>query len=152
MHLILFSCENHKYALPLERILRILHALEITPIPEAPQLLLGVFDLHGQTIPVLSLRELFSLVKKDIELDDTLIVIQIHTYLIALLCDHVIGVYELEPEKSSEALELFPGLVMSHLVRWEGSLIPLLDIETLIDHELVRVLNKKGEEHYHEPI
>lgn len=137
MDMLIFSMDDHYYALPLARVMRVIRALEITPVPESPPVLVGVFDLHGKTIPVISLRHLLSLPEKNMELEDALIVLTVHTHQAALLSDHVIGVFEGEQEDSAEELELFGSLVMTHLIRWEERLIPLLDIDTLIDKEIL---------------
>lgn len=135
--MLIFSTDDHYYALPLARVIRVIRALEITLVPESSPVLVGVFDLHGKTIPVISLRHLLSLPEKNMELEDTLIVLTVHTHQAALLSDHVIGVFEGEQEASAEELELFGSLVMPHLIRWEERLIPLLDIDTLIDQEIL---------------
>ncbi|MCK9373548.1 MAG: chemotaxis protein CheW [Sulfuricurvum sp.] len=139
LHVLVFSCENNTYALPLESVERVLRALEITAIPESPPVLAGVFDLHGHTIPVISLRHLLSLPAKNMELEDALMIVNVHAHQTALLSDHVIGVFELEREKISETPELFDALVMTPLVRWEERLIPLLDIDRLIDQEILHL-------------
>lgn len=146
LHVLVFSCENNIYALPLASVERVLRALEITTVPESPPVLAGVFDLHGHTIPVISLRYLLSLPVKNMELEDALIIVNVHTHQTALLSDHVVGVFELEYEKPSEALELFDSLMTTRLVRWDERLIPLLDIGTLIDQEILHLhAQEKGE-------
>lgn len=139
LHVLMFSCEKNIYALPIVRVVHVIWALEITPLPESPPIVCGVFDLHGKTIPVISFRRLLSLPEKDLELEDTFIIVNIHGYQIALLSDHIIGVFELQVEDTTEAKELFSELVMTQVVKYEERLIPLLDIDSLIDHEIVHV-------------
>jgi chemotaxis signal transduction protein len=139
MDMLICSTDNHYYALPVTKVVRVMWALEMTSVPESPKIVCGVFDLHGKTISVISLRDLLSLPKKNMDIDDTLIIINVHGHQMALLCDHVIGVLELEAEDSTEAQELFPELAMAQVVKYEERLIPLLDIDTLLDHEIDRV-------------
>jgi len=136
---LLFSCDKNIYALPIAKVVHVIWALEITPIPEAPRIISGIFDLHGKTIPVISLRRLLSLPEKNVELEDTLIIVNVHEHQISLLSDHIIGVFELQVEDTTEAKELFPELVMTQIVKYEDRLIPLLDIDSLIDNEIVHV-------------
>lgn len=139
LYVLIFSCGENVYALPVAKVMHVIWALEITPLPESPPIVCGVFDLHGKTIPVISFRRLLSLPEKNVDLEDTLIIVNVHEHQIALLCDHIIGVFELQVEDTTEAKELFPKLVMTHVVKYEERLIPLLDIDGLIDHEIVHV-------------
>lgn len=143
LHLLIFSCDEHVYALHLSSVERVVQALEITPIPESSPVLFGVFDLHGRTIPVISFRHLLALPEKKMDLEDVFIIVNVHDHQIALLTDQIIGVSELEKEESAAAVELFPELAMTHVVKYEELLIPLLDIDALIDREILHILHKE---------
>ncbi|MFA6196036.1 MAG: chemotaxis protein CheW [Sulfurimonas sp.] len=136
--MLLFSVCDKYYAIPAAKIVRVLWALEITPVPKSSKILYGVFDLHGKMLPVISLRELLSLPKKEIALEDSLIILTVHLHQIALLVDHTVGVFKLDEEDSSEAEELFKEFSTTHIVKYEERLIPVLDIDALIDSELIR--------------
>lgn len=139
MDMLICSTDDHYYALPVVKVVRVIWALEMTSVPESPRMVCGVFDLHGKTIPVISLRHLLSLPEKNMDIEDILIIINVHGHQMALLGDHVIGVFELQAEDSTEAKELFPRLAMTQVVKYEERLIPLLDIDTLIEHEIDHV-------------
>ncbi len=53
---VVFSLGEERYALPIEAVERILNELPVTPMPRAPKIFLGVFDLRGVTIPTLDMR------------------------------------------------------------------------------------------------
>jgi purine-binding chemotaxis protein CheW len=143
VEILLFSTNDNYYALPVDKVIRALWALEITLVPKSPKILYGVFDLHGKMIPILSIRELLSMETKQMELDDALIILELHSHHVALLVDHIIGVHSLEEEDSSETTELFRELCTTHIVKYEDSLIPVLDIETLVDAELLSYISNK---------
>jgi len=144
LELLIFSVDDHYYAVPVVKVVHVIWALEITPMPQSPKIVCGVFDLHGKTIPVISFRTLFSLPEKILECDDALIIVELHGHQMALLCDHIIGVFTLKVEEAIEAQEMFPQLQMTHVVKYENRLIPLLDLETLIDHEMAMVNVTEG--------
>ena len=50
-----FTLEGQRYALPLESVHRALRAVEITPLPLAPDAVAGAIDVGGRTLPVFSL-------------------------------------------------------------------------------------------------
>lgn len=136
--ILIFSTNENFYALRVEKVVRVLWALEVTPVPKSPKILYGVFNLHGKTLPVISLRELLSLPQKELELEDSFIILTVHSHQIALLVDHTVGVFELNEEDSSEAEELFKELSTTHIVKYEERLTPVLDIDSLLDNELIQ--------------
>ncbi len=145
MDVIIFSTNQDYYTLPVSKIIRVLWAVEVTLIPKSPKVLYGVFDLHGKTIPVVSIRELLSLEPKQMELEDALIILDVHSHQMALLVDNIIGVYELEEEDSREASELFKELATTHIVKYDDRLIPVLDIDNLIESDMLSSIStKKG--------
>lgn len=42
---VVFTLEGQQYALPLSAVERIVHAVEITPLPKAPEIVLGVINM-----------------------------------------------------------------------------------------------------------
>lgn len=62
---IVFFVDNERYALPIESVERILPEMSVTSVPKTPKVLLGVFDLRGETLPALDLRRRFDLEEHD---------------------------------------------------------------------------------------
>ena len=54
--LVVFSLDDQRYALPLARVHRCIRVVAITPLPEAPAIVLGIIDLGGAVIPVINIR------------------------------------------------------------------------------------------------
>jgi purine-binding chemotaxis protein CheW len=52
-----FNVDGRAYAIDIHRLREIIYFREVTPIPMAPGFILGVIDLRGQIIPVISLKE-----------------------------------------------------------------------------------------------
>ncbi|MBL6982375.1 MAG: chemotaxis protein CheW [Anaerolineales bacterium] len=130
-----FRLNNQHYTLPLEDVERALRIVAITPLPEAPPWVLGVIDLHGQAIPVIDLRQRFGLPRREIQLDDRLLVVQMPQGTYALLVDEVTQVMEIELGQ----VEYFPGLEERHhsavsaVIRQNGSLALVVDLAHLED-------------------
>ncbi|MFA6138043.1 MAG: chemotaxis protein CheW [Sulfurimonas sp.] len=135
---LIFSALDNFYAVRVEKVVRVLWAIEVTSVPKSPKILYGVFDFHGKTLPLFSLRELLSLPQKEMELEDSFIILTLHSHQIALLVDHILGVFELEKEDSSETEELFKELCTTHIVKYNDRLTPVLDIERLIDNDTLK--------------
>ena len=73
--------------------------MEVTPLPEAPEIVLGVIDLQGNIVPVMSMRKRFGLSEPEASLSDQLIVADTGTRSIALLVSSVSGVTERTAEE-----------------------------------------------------
>jgi purine-binding chemotaxis protein CheW len=54
--LVAFTLNRQPYALFLASVRQVLRMVEVTPLPKAPETVLGVDSLHGVVVPVLSIR------------------------------------------------------------------------------------------------
>ncbi|MDB6169570.1 MAG: chemotaxis protein CheW, partial [Verrucomicrobia bacterium] len=57
--IVVFRLDAQRYALSLTAVDRIARAVEITPLPNAPDIVLGVINVSGRVLPVLNLRRRF---------------------------------------------------------------------------------------------
>ena len=48
---VIFTLDAGRYALDLDVVERVVPAMEVTPLPNAPDIVLGVFNLQGRTQP-----------------------------------------------------------------------------------------------------
>src|SRR6266853_41985 len=64
--LVVFRLDEERYALRLDVVERIVQAAEVTPLPNAPTIVLGLIDLEGRVLPVLNVRRRFRLPEREI--------------------------------------------------------------------------------------
>ncbi|HHW14036.1 MAG TPA: chemotaxis protein CheW, partial [Firmicutes bacterium] len=57
LFLVVFTLNHEDFAVPIEQVREINRLVQITPLPKAPQSILGLINLRGRVIPVVSLRE-----------------------------------------------------------------------------------------------
>lgn len=55
MNVIEFRLDGRTYALLIEHVLEVLRMVAITPLPEGPEAVLGVINVRGKSVPVVSL-------------------------------------------------------------------------------------------------
>src|SRR5258708_37515269 len=72
--LVAFILGQQQYALPLTTVQRVVRMAEVTPLPKAPEIVLGVIDFQGTIIPVMSMRKRFGLSEPETSLGDQLVV------------------------------------------------------------------------------
>ena len=103
MHLLLFSLDSRQFALPLERVREVVHAVEITPLAGAPGVVEGVVDVRGTVVPVLDARARFRLPARPVRLADHLILAEGAGRLVALRVDRVLDTHEVPAESMTAA-------------------------------------------------
>jgi len=83
--------------------------VEVTPLPKAPEIVLGVLSLHGTVLPVLSMRRRLGLTEVEASLTDQLIVADAASRRVALVVDAVTGVVERTTEEIAKAERVVSG-------------------------------------------
>lgn len=148
-HFVSFRLEGEAYALPLEWVERALRMVAPVPLPQGPDWLIGVINMHGQVLPVLDLGQLFGKEPKQPHPDQRLLVVPHQPRKLALLVDKVEQVIhaqasQLEPPSG----HLAGSRVLAGVLRYKDDLILVLDPERLtpIDwheqEELLRALEE----------
>ena len=136
--LVAFILDDQQYALALTAVRRVVQMVEITPLPKAPEVVLGVIDFHGTIIPVMNMRKRFGKTAAEPGLSDQLIVAYAGRRSVALVVNSVTGVVERAPADVTEAEKIVPGVqYVDGMTR--------LDDGILFIHDLDRFLSKKEE-------
>jgi purine-binding chemotaxis protein CheW len=94
IQLVIFTLDEQCYALPLSTVVRVVRTVEITPLPKAPEIVLGIINVQGQIIPVVNMRRRFHLPEREMNLSDQLIIAHTSQRPIALVVDSVTGLVE----------------------------------------------------------
>lgn len=78
LELVSFAVDGQEYALPIDRVQEIVQAPEqVTTVPNAHDRVLGVMDLRGRLLPVVSLRKVFGLSQAPLEPQNRIVVVQL---------------------------------------------------------------------------
>jgi purine-binding chemotaxis protein CheW len=108
--LLSFTLGHQRYALRLSAVERAVRVVEIVPLPQAPEIVLGVINLQGRVIPVVDTRKRFGLSARRLALDDHLIIARTPSRSLALLVDRVNGAVECAATDVTAAAEILPGM------------------------------------------
>jgi purine-binding chemotaxis protein CheW len=108
--LVVFTLEGQRYAVPVSSIERVARIVEIAPLPNAPDIVDGVIDVHGRPTPVINVRRRLTLPHRDMSLTDQLVVARAGARQVALVVDTVVGVVRCTPEQVVDATQILPGL------------------------------------------
>ncbi|NNM82524.1 MAG: purine-binding chemotaxis protein CheW [Burkholderiales bacterium] len=74
--LLVFYLADFCYALKLDQVERVIHAVEITPLPGSLFVIEGLIDLAGEIVPVINMRKRFGLKERRVALTDRIIIAQ----------------------------------------------------------------------------
>ncbi|MCL5031129.1 MAG: chemotaxis protein CheW [Bacteroidetes bacterium] len=106
---VVFNIDHKNYALYVNVVHRILPSVEITPLPGAPSVVLGIINIEGVVIPVFNTRLRFLIKIKEIELSDKLLIVKTSKRKVALLVDDVKEVIEFNGEDLVLSKGYLPG-------------------------------------------
>jgi purine-binding chemotaxis protein CheW len=113
------------YALPVEHVLEVAEPGDLAPVPGAPAQIVGVCNLRGQVVPVISLATLLGL--PDEEEPGRIVVAELDARQAGLAVESVLDVGDLPG--SSEPTES-PYLSGAALI--DGTLVGLLDVDAIL--------------------
>jgi purine-binding chemotaxis protein CheW len=114
--LVVFRLDDRRYALPLAVVERVVRAVDVTPVPSAPAIVLGAINVHGRMLPVLNVRRRFLMPDRAVGADDWFLLARTARRPVALVVDESDGVVRrpqdeiVRSSRIAAGLEPFPGL------------------------------------------
>jgi purine-binding chemotaxis protein CheW len=144
--------DERSFCLYLSQVEKVISACEVTPLPGAPEIVLGVINLHGNVIPVVNVRKRFRLADKEIDLSDRLIMARTKTREVALLVDIVGEVIKSFAEKITPAAKIWPSTeFVAGIVKLDGGLILIHDLDSFLSLEEEKILDSAMTEYRGNP-
>jgi purine-binding chemotaxis protein CheW len=90
LELVSFAVEGQEYALPIDQVQEIVQAPEsVSHVPNAGSRVLGVIDLRGRVLPVVSMRRVFGLPITPLEPQNRIVVVSIDGGVVGVVMDTV---------------------------------------------------------------
>ena len=143
--LVVFTVDDQRYAVPLAVVERVVPMVEITPVPQTPEIVLGVINVQGRVIPVINVRKRLSLPARAPHLSDQLLIARTSKRAVALVVDAVSEVMTLSSQEVVLGETILAHLdYVTGVVKWHDGLILI--------HDLDRFLSLEEEQALHEAI
>lgn len=141
--LVAFRLDERFFAVELAAVERVLLMVAVTPLPGAPDVVLGVFDYQGQLVPVMNVRRRFGLRERASAPADQLLLLRTPRRLLAFAVDSVDPAVTVSASALVTAEEVVPGLEhVRGIVRLEERGIVLVhDVETFLSLDESRRLD-----------
>jgi purine-binding chemotaxis protein CheW len=136
LKMVVFEVGGERMGLHLSAVIRVIPAVEITPLPKAPEVVLGVVNIQGCVVPVFNMHRRFHLPEREVGLDDHIILAQTVHGEVALLVEEVAGVVECAAAEVVESQRILPHLeYVEGVVKREDGLIFIHDLEKFLSLE-----------------
>ena len=130
-----FRLDNEVYGIEVMQVQEVLRVTEITPVPGAPDYILGIINLRGNVVTVLDTRKRFGLPPKEIDDPSRIVIIESVDQVVGMLVDSVAEVVylryseiESSPNVGNEESSRFIQGVHSR----NDSLLILVDVNKLL--------------------
>jgi len=138
-----FVLAGRNYAVSLAAVERIVHVVEVAPLPKAPEIVLGLINFAGRIIPVVDMRQRFRLPAREVGLYDQVIIARTSKREIAFIADGVAGVIECPEAEITAAEKIVPGLeYLQGVLKLKDGLIFIHDLERFLSLEEEKSLDE----------
>jgi len=143
--ILIFFIEKQRYALRIDDIDRIIRAVSVTKLTDAPDYVSGVIDYHGEIVAVVSLRRKMGYPAADLKLSDRFILVKTGHGKLALVVDDIEkivlpGADDVYDAKEPDA----GGMPFIRVIRADDGIILIYDLERLLNEinetELQRII------------
>ena len=145
--LVVFTLDDRRYGLALSAVERAVRMVDVTPLPQAPQIVLGVVNVQGRVVPVVNLRRRFRLPERDFALADQLLIARTARRPVALAADAVTGVLEYSAQEAAGARDIVPGIeYVEGVVKLPDGLVLIHDLDRFLSLEEEAALGRAIED------
>lgn len=133
---LIFAIDDDKYAFDLNLVEQVYPAVEVTPLPNAPDTVLGLINVHGAIIVVLDVRRKLKLRERLIELSDQLLIANINDRQLALLVDEVVEIMHFKrgaaDDEKSRDFDACADSLRIRTIETETGSLPVFDLENFL--------------------
>ena len=143
VNLCVFKVGSESMVLDIMRIREILRPLPVTPLPRAPQGVLGLINVRGTVIPLLDVRVRFGMAPGEKPPRQRIMVVLDRRRLHGLLVDSVHEVARVPKDHLTPGTGVLggdAGDVFSGVVQHRGRMVLMLNLSRFLERETVAVI------------
>lgn len=134
IHALIFFLDDQRFAIEVNNINTVIRAANVTAIPDPPQLVLGVINIHGKIVPVLDLRARMNLPKSSIEPENRIIIIDTKMP-ICFFVDSVDEVVTFNTDHFQNSQHIYPSFAnfLIGIGKQAGNTVFLIDVNKVFN-------------------
>lgn len=143
--LLLFDEGARHYGLPVRSVLRVVRMVALTPVPDPPKGVLGILDLQGRVVPILSINERFDIPGSAL-FQHQLIFAQTGARVLGFVAHEVRGLAECRSHEIVPVGSVLPQITgVREVLKQHGRLVLVPDLELLLSNDEHARLNQAME-------
>jgi purine-binding chemotaxis protein CheW len=132
--LLIFAVDELRLGIPVASVERVLRAVEVTPLADAPATVPGVVNVQGRIVPVVDLRARFGMRAHAISPDDHFLLVALPGRTLAVLANEALDVRAFDMSAYVPAAEVLPWLErIDGVVRLEDGLLLVTSADALLN-------------------
>lgn len=150
-----FVVAGEEFGVNILSVQEIIRPKDITRVPQAPDMVMGVINLRGRIIPVIDLRTCFGFPNRSQNADRRILVTEIEDRVVGFMTDSVREVLRVDVTTVEPAPELAVGIDGQYLrgvAKLEDRLLILLDLKRILSDEEAAALKGFGDGDAGEPV
>lgn len=137
-----FVLAQERYALESRYVRDVCPLEQLTPIPCTPAFVLGVFNLRGEVLSVIDIKQFFDLPGKGLTDLNKVVVLESGAMRFGILADAIVGVHRIARSEIQPSLPTLTGIREEYLLGVTPDRTVVLDAERLLTAESI-VLNEQ---------
>jgi len=145
-----FVAGGEHFCIPLESAREVLSQQPLVPVPRTPDCIMGLLNWHGEVLAVISPRPFLGLSPGGFAEFALILVCSTRGIDMGLMVERTLGIIWVDRNRISPlpaTLEAQQAFYLRGMVEAGDELLPLLDLEKIIDSDLLRPVRPLVEEH-----
>lgn len=142
-----FDLGAESFAVPLLTVKEVIPVPDTTPMPNAGDHFVGIMNLRGQIISVIDLRKKMKVKKKEVGLEEAVVIVEMQGVSIGLIVDSINKVLTITSGDVSPVPELKSQInarFIQGVYRGPDKLTVLIDIESILNIQEIKAQSKKA--------
>jgi len=142
-NILLFELSGKKFAFKSSDLVRVTELIEITPLPDAPQNILGVINVFGEIIAIGDIKRKLKLNPEKFSLDNQIIIVRFGKRKIGYVVDRLVGFIEIRTENITSGEDILTELKnVSGVININSEIVLINDVKRFFtEYDITRVEN-----------
>jgi len=138
-----FKMGERRLGVEVAKVVEIVNAKNLAPVPESDAVLQGVINIRGNVLPTISLSSRLGLAPSVVGVQSRVIILDVLGLNVGILVDSVVlALQNTSGARVKSRAEGIPDEYVQFIVEMNGSDIPILNVERLLDEEEKKKLEK----------
>ncbi len=142
-----FMLGEEEFGININNVHEINRMVDITPVPRAPHFVMGVINLRGKVVPVISLRKRLNTEEKEADNKTRIVVVEVKGTIVGFIVDEVTEVLRIPAKSVEPAPDLVAGVQAEYITgvaKLNARLMIMLDLEKVLSKDQIEQLKESS--------